>query len=707
MTSTVQGVDLLSIALAWHADGCPVLPIIFRPKKHGQGTDKIPIVTKYLHWKNGTVQTVEDIRGMQDKYGNSSWERAEGVAILLWPASERMIIDVDDAGKSAEGDRLLTDAGITLPRTGLLHTRSGGRQFHFRTPPGIPQPDPNAPDRDRRRIRLLHATDAQGKPCMPAVDFLFNGITVVAGPNYHEDPDHPVDSASLAILPEEILALARKKAGPSAGRATGGRKTGVVYAELLRGVPLGIQHDTSTKLIGHYLPLLGADETWAMLEDWCDRCNPAADKHKVRATFEDLVRKERQKPQNGHGPGLPCEEAPPLQVPQAGMIGLARDFATLYASHLEAPASFFYFAYLTHLGALLRRKITLQSALDIEPRLYTVLLGESADTRKTTAIRKTHQFFGSLAGWEPTVLFGAGSAEGLAKALKDTPELLLHYDELRSFVSKARAEASVLLPMVGTLFERGEFDNRTKDSSISVRRISLSLLAACTQETYATMFDRAFHAIGFLNRLWLVADRTTPQFSLPAAFDLDTVAHLRQRTLGLLMGLTERYRQNNYQPVAFAVSPNAKALFDTWYFQRQGTLFEKRLETYGHRLMLLLAAMTGKSEVDEEIMRAVVALLKYQLDARRECDPVDAENTVAMLEERFRRVLARGAMTGPDLRRKLHYTRVGLWMWNTAIENLKRAGELRWDRKTDLYWLVGGTPVSTSVRTSTKSGPNV
>jgi len=33
----------------------------------------------------------------------------------------------------------------------------------------------------------------------------------------------------------------------------------------------------------------------------------------------------------------------------------------------------------------------------------------------------------------------------------------------------------------------------------------------------------------------------------------------------------------------------------------------------------------------------VITLLHYQLEARRECDPVDAENTIAMLEEKIRR----------------------------------------------------------------------
>ncbi len=396
-------------------------------------------------------------------------------------------------------------------------------------------------------------------------------------------------------------------------------------------------------------------------------------------------------------------EAEPLHVPAAGMIGLARDFARVYASHLEAPASFFYFAYLTYLGALLSRKIILKSSLDVEPRLYAVLVGESSDTRKTTALRKTNHFFRSLTDWEPAVLLGVGSAEGLARALKDSPELLLQFDELKSFVSKAQADASVLLPMVGSLFELNEYDNRTKEGSISVRKVSLSLLAACTQDTYATMFDRRFHAIGFLNRLWLVADRTTAKIAVPDPIRAQDLDGLQKSTMELLKDIQRRYRENTYQRVEFGLTKRAHAVFEAWYLARQGTIFEKRLETYGHRLMLLLAAMTGKGEVDEQIATAVVELLKYQLEARRECDPVDAENTVAILEERIRRALARGAMTGRTLRYRLHYDRVGLWLWNTAIENLRKASELRWDRKTDLYWIVGDTRGDTTVKNGLKA----
>jgi hypothetical protein len=99
--------------------------------------------------------------------------------------------------------------------------------------------------------------------------------------------------------------------------------------------------------------------------------------------------------------------------------------------------------------------------------------------------------------------------------------------------------------------------------------------------------------------------------------------------------------------------------------------------------------------VDEAIVEAVVTLLRYQLDVRRESDPIDAENTIAALEEKIRRALARGAVKGRDLKRRCNYQRFGLWAWNTARANLIAAGEIEHDPKVDLYWLVA--PVITSV----------
>jgi hypothetical protein len=240
---------------------------------------------------------------------------------------------------------------------------------------------------------------------------------------------------------------------------------------------------------------------------------------------------------------------------------------------------------------------------------------------------------------------------------------------------------------------------------LSVRAAALSLVAACTADTYATMFDQKFLAIGFPNRLWLVSDRSITRIPVPRMIPENRLEPLRVRTQTLLDGIEAAYRANNSRPVAYRLTPDALDLFKAWYASREGSIFERRLDTFAHRLMLLLAATSGRAVIDAPIVTGVVALLRYQLEVRRETDPVDAENTVAAMEERVRRALARGSLRGRDLKRKVHYNRVGLWAWNTAIENLKRAQEIAHDSKLDLLWLVPTDPgVTTSVTTPENGG---
>jgi len=391
----------------------------------------------------------------------------------------------------------------------------------------------------------------------------------------------------------------------------------------------------------------------------------------------------------------PPRPAETLALPDSAYMGLGREFADLYGPYLETPRSFLYLVFLTYFGAGIARKVTLNSELRPEPRLFTAIIGESADTRKSTALRLGDEFFRSLGpAWPAGVLYGVGSAEGIAAELKECPALILHFDELKSFVDKAKAEHSVALPMVSTLFERDVYDNRVKAERVSVRGASLSLLAACTSETYATMFDSRFFAIGFLNRLFVVVDRATASIPIPRSVPEAQVDALRRRVRDALATIDREYTQHGLRAVSLPVDPDALGLFTRWYESRTGSIFERRLDTYAHRLMVLLAASSGRMRVDRTVMEAVLALVRYQLDARREADPVDAESTIAKLEEKIRRTLARGALSDRDLKRRVHYDRVGIWAWETALGNLIRVGEVARNGEAGL-WLVT-TPVTTT-----------
>jgi len=384
---------------------------------------------------------------------------------------------------------------------------------------------------------------------------------------------------------------------------------------------------------------------------------------------------------------------------------LARMFADLYSAHLEPPWEFFYFAFLTYFGTLLARMVTIASALHPQPRLYTVLLGKSGDTRKSTVLRETDEFFKGLGvvntPW--ITLNGVGSAEGLGQAISENDDkapVLLHFDEFKAFVDKAKIDGSILLQMVGSLFERGSWGNRTKKEKIEIEDARLSMLAASTINTYETMFSQAFMAIGFLNRLWLVTGQTTKSFAVPGKLPEDRVEELRRRVKARLHRLYEEYAANGEHAVEYTVTPEALTIFEEWYTRRSGSIFETRLDTYGHRLALLLAVTQGKPEIDADIMRAVVHLLEAQLVTRREHDPIDTENKLAGLEEKIRRVLGSGPLPVSDLKRRCNYTRFGLWAWKMALGNML-ATEVVYDVKSKMYHL---RTASSSASTSSTAG---
>ena len=117
------------------------------------------------------------------------------------------------------------------------------------------------------------------------------------------------------------------------------------------------------------------------------------------------------------------------------MAGAAAKFSKTYSAYLETPESFLYMNYLTVLGHVISSQITLHSEINPETRFYMVNLGESADSRKSTAILKTTKFFSGILDSEAIhEVLGVGSAEGLAKAFKRNHRVLLVADELNALI---------------------------------------------------------------------------------------------------------------------------------------------------------------------------------------------------------------------------------------------------------------------------------
>ena len=360
------------------------------------------------------------------------------------------------------------------------------------------------------------------------------------------------------------------------------------------------------------------------------------------------------------------------------MTGAAGYFSKVLADCMEPPQHFFFMSYMACLGTVLSNRITLKTELRPQARLYMVILGESADDRKSTAVSKTVDFFqGAFPDFR--VCFGVGSAEGLQKRFLKDSNVLLVYDELKAFVGKVKVDGSVLLPCVCTLFESNRYESHTKDREIILNGACLSILAASTIETFERCWDSAFQDIGMTNRLFIVPGTGTRQYALPGqvpSHEWDVMKKDLEKILKVAPMMPE-----------LEITLGARALYEDWYLNLEQSIHTKRLDTYALRFMILLTVNAGKCEVDEMVARDVIDLMNWQLQARQMHDPIDADSAVAKIEEKIRRVLKTGPRSDRDLKRAVHYNRIGTWVFTNAVRNLTKSNEINFDKTTNAWRL--------------------
>jgi len=73
--------------------------------------------------------------------------------------------------------------------------------------------------------------------------------------------------------------------------------------------------------------------------------------------------------------------------PRTGYLGVANDFADLYAQHYEPPKEFFYMDALALIGAAISGRVRVDIGLPCQPRLYICKIARSAWDRKSTSTR--------------------------------------------------------------------------------------------------------------------------------------------------------------------------------------------------------------------------------------------------------------------------------------------------------------------------------
>lgn len=349
--------------------------------------------------------------------------------------------------------------------------------------------------------------------------------------------------------------------------------------------------------------------------------------------------------------------------PRSAMIGSLGELAVELGRDSEVPEEFLFADALAVAGAIMSGRFALDLGLESDTRLFLVTVGESADTKKTTAQTKVLKVFKRLGLPEWNTCYGVGSAEGLAKSLAHNGRVVLAIDELKQLLQKTQIRGSVLLPMITSLYERTDYENQTKDSAISLEDARLVLMANSTLDTFESLWDHEALAIGLVNRLFLVTNAGKARVAWP-----------RSPAKGILDSIEARiYAQLSNPPsVPYRITAEAEAVWGQWYEALPKDEFAKRLDGLGFRLMPILTATTDKPIVDVEIVQAVTAILDYELEVRKVLHPIDADTAIAKLEQKIVRQVESGMnlYTRRELARAVHADRSGYWRFRVALDNM-------------------------------------
>ena len=252
-------------------------------------------------------------------------------------------------------------------------------------------------------------------------------------------------------------------------------------------------------------------------------------------------------------------------------------------------------------------------------------------------------------------------------------------------MNKCKIQAQVLLQAVNTLFENNEFENATKNKHVLIDDAHLSILAATTLQTYERIYDREFIEIGFPNRVFIVPDVAQRRFPIPKQISTEDHEALREQ----LKEITNLAGRNP----RLSINQEAHKFYGQWYLDLPDSIYADRMETYSLRLAMLLAVNDLKPIIDLETMKKATALCDWQIQVRREHDPIGAEDRTTEMEERIRRVLRKGAKSESSIKQAINPWKadnkpISLWVFSNAFKNLKNAKEIKYNGTQKVWFLV-------------------
>jgi hypothetical protein len=321
----------------------------------------------------------------------------------------------------------------------------------------------------------------------------------------------------------------------------------------------------------------------------------------------------------------------------AAYHGLAGDYAGLIEPFTEADPATILVQFLVLFGNAAGRRAYRTVENDRHyTNLFCVLIGGTADSRKGSSFGQAKRLFDLAAdsGW--TIKEGLVSGEGVVHHVRDRVErdkfdkttgtttrvivdsgvsdkrLMAVEAEFARVLTNAGREGSALSTTIRKAWDSGNLGNLTRQSPEVATDAHISLIGHVTPEELTLRLSETDLFNGFANRILWIHSRRTKFLAFAEKPAPEEVTPLAERLSAAL-----KFARSIAEP-EISFTPPACAMFEAVYPQltssrRAGLLSVvlNRAAPQVIRLALIYMLLDSKSAVDEDHLRAALALWEY------------------------------------------------------------------------------------------------
>lgn len=334
-------------------------------------------------------------------------------------------------------------------------------------------------------------------------------------------------------------------------------------------------------------------------------------------------------------------------------------YLELVSETTEAPDQFHLASAMTIIGAWAGRTVhTRLASGKVYPNNYTVLVGNSSESKKDTAIKRAWEMaldppWARERAAPPYVeRSGVASAESFIKGLSIQSNVIIRMSEFSELLANARRKgtATILTMLMKAWDNPPQLSNDSLTNAALALNPSVSILAGTQPDVLAGDLIDTDISSGFANRIMFIPGTGKGPNPWPAEVD---ERRLHEHWVRVRRNLQAYKGGDEYLPIHR--TPAVEALWSHFYLTPRGETAAERTMSQRHQVMVLkialIYAMTDcAKQIEQEHLERAIAFVDWMWGCVRQMMGSWATSTDNRLAKRITDVLTR---TGPIKRRDL------------------------------------------------------